>query len=51
VSVLKIDEDTENYNKDVAGEDWRKLISIAVKNFQIFKISGFCCGAVDIALL
>jgi hypothetical protein len=51
VSVLKIDEDTEKYNKEVTSEDWRKLSSITVKNCQIFKISGLCCGAVEIFAL
>ena len=30
VSVLKIREDTEKYKKEVAGADWRKLITVAV---------------------
>jgi hypothetical protein len=42
---------TEKYNKEVAGEDWRKVISITVKSSQIFKISGFYCGAVEIFAL
>jgi hypothetical protein len=45
---LKIHEGTENYNKEVAGEDWRKLISVAVESSQNFKISGFHSGAVEI---
>jgi hypothetical protein len=40
VSVLKIHEDTEIYNKEAAGEDWRKSVSIAVKSsdFQDFRL-------------
>jgi hypothetical protein len=49
--VLKIHEDTEKYNKEVAGEDWRKSISVAVKSSHIYKISGFCCGTVEIFAL
>ena len=48
---MKICEDTEKYNKGVAGEDWRNVISITAKSSQIFKISGFFCGAVEISAL
>jgi hypothetical protein len=51
VLVLKIHEDTERYKKEVADEDWRKLISVTVKSSQIFKISGFYCGAAEIFAL
>jgi phosphoribosylcarboxyaminoimidazole (NCAIR) mutase len=51
VSASKIPEDMEKYNKEFAGEDWRKLISITVKSSQIFKISGFYCCTVEIFAL
>ena len=51
VSVLKIDEDTEKYDKEITSEDWRKLSSITVKSCQIFKILGLYCGTVEIFAL
>jgi len=36
VSASKIPEDMEKYNKEFAGEDWRKLISIS-ENFSDFQ--------------